>query len=326
MCIIIHSPSGAIDEEHLRRSLFVNSDGWGFAIAQGPTLYTKRGLSPATFWAAWEEAQRTMNGLPVLFHARIRTQGKIKIENCHPFPVADGWVMAHNGCIWNLGDKKQSDTAHLASIIRAVGPASFMTEEGRFLLKGVIGTNDKLVFLHASGMSVKVNGGFGHESYGNWYSNSSYRNYQSSPAGGAVRTEWQNTSTTVTVKPSTGPALGAPSGKKTKPRFQEEDISTLRPELRKLRADIIVRSALNRQKKKAQRAKQATPAVIAGLAATVKNIKTEKLECDRGLVYFDDMSKEAPPDLDLLNETEWKMAASKVKTDDGENTHIRVAH
>lgn len=263
-----------------------------------------------------------MAGLPVLFHARIRTQGKIEIDNCHPFPVSQDWVMAHNGCIWGLGDKKRSDTSELASIIRAVGTNAFMTVEGRTLLKNVIGNNDKLVFLHASGMFVRVNASLGHENDGNWYSNHSYKDY-----GAPVKTEWKNTSTTVIAKPTYGAALGAP-GKKTKPRFQEEDISALRPEIRLLRADIIVRSALNRQKKKD--AKKVPK--ISGLAAPVD--RDGSLQCERGMV-FDDMSGPRPLsyadgyakiDWDGMNDDDWREAARIRRSyDDGENTKIRVA-
>lgn len=323
MCIIIHSPSGVIDDAHLRKSLAINSDGWGFSIAQGETLHTCRGLSLETFWAAWEESRKTMAGLPVLFHARIRTQGKIQIDNCHPFPAGEGWVMAHNGCIWGLGDKKRSDTSELASIIRAVGPNSFMTVEGRTLLKNVIGANDKLVFLHASGMYVRVNASFGHECDGNWYSNYSYKDY-SRPV-----VEWKSTSTTVTHSPRTGVALGAP-GKKTKPRFQEEDISALRPELRKLRADIIVRSALKSQETKKRKRRSKAAAVITGLADT-KSDDTGKLQCDRGLVFYDDMTQHTPNkfaegysqiDWDSMGEDDWKRAAARFRAEDGENTRV----
>lgn len=324
VCIIIHSPTGAIEEEQLKRSLFVNNDGWGFAIALGEQLHVRKGLSPITFWAAWEDTQKTMAGLPILFHARIRTQGKIKVDNCHPFQVADDWVMAHNGCIWKMGDKNQSDTAQLAGIIRAVGPNAFMTEEGRLLLKEVIGTNDKLVFLHSSGMSVKVNGGFGHENDGNWYSNYSYKNYQNNTQ---VPVVWKSSSTVVAA-PTYAPALGAP-GKKTKPRFQEEDISHLPPEFRKLRADIIVRSALNRQKKKNARSAVAMPKVT-GLAATTT--ENGGLQCERGIV-FDDMSGPSPIkhgkyyDWDSLDESDWKREAAKMRAleGDSENMKIRIA-
>lgn len=231
--------------------------------------------------------------------------------------------MAHNGCIWGFGDNTQSDTNQLAGIIRAVGPNAFMTEEGRVLLKNVIGNNDKLVFLHASGMSVKVNGSFGHESNGNWYSNYSYREYVAPVSSTPIKTEWKNTSTTVIAKPTVGAALGAP-GKKTKPRFQEDDVSHLRPELRKLRADIIVRSTLKSNLKKKQRRQ----VKVTGLAATSTN-GDGKLLCDRGIVY-DDMWQEnkysdgySKIDWDAMNDDDWKQEAAKMRAqDDGENTRI----
>lgn len=177
MCIIIYSPKGEISESALGESLRNNPDGWGFAVACGSKLYVRKGMHAKHFRKEWKKAQETFPGLPVVFHARITTHGKTNIQNCHPFPVGDGWTMVHNGMIEGLGDKTQSDTAELAGIIRRIGPASFLSPEGRKWLEVTIGYS-KLVFLSASGQVVFVNYKYGYlESDGNWYSNTSWKKH-----------------------------------------------------------------------------------------------------------------------------------------------------
>jgi glutamine amidotransferase len=173
MCLIILSPSGRIPKKHLAAALEVNPHGWGYSIAAGGELTTRRGMTPAEFWSAWRADKYIRTGATALFHARYATHGTMGVENCHPFDVGGGWTMAHNGCISGLGGMDQSDTSELAEIIRACGQL-YISAHGMRLLALAIGKGSKLVFLAPTGEYLFANESYGHWHKGNWYSNTGY--------------------------------------------------------------------------------------------------------------------------------------------------------
>lgn len=53
-------------------------------------------------------------------HFRYATVGKVNKENTHPYPIDEDSVLFQNGTNKNLGNKKRSDTDHLANILRHI--------------------------------------------------------------------------------------------------------------------------------------------------------------------------------------------------------------
>ena len=54
---------------------------------------------------------------PYIAHFRYATVGEVSKSNCHPFNINDNEVLFQNGTIYNLGNKKKTDTQHMAEIL-----------------------------------------------------------------------------------------------------------------------------------------------------------------------------------------------------------------
>lgn len=175
MCIIIYSPTGKIPKKQLTRSLTVNPDGWGFMFARNGQLIVRKGMASRHFWKAWREEAPTG---PVVFHARIGTQGTRSEKNCHPFhvPNHEGVAVCHNGIIRQHCEKDSpaNDTQLFNWEILAQLPPNFLDNEGiAALIADYVGYS-KLVFMDANGRVDIINERFGLWSNGRWYSNKSY--------------------------------------------------------------------------------------------------------------------------------------------------------
>ena len=115
MCLLVIKPEGcSVDKEDMRRAMQTNSHGAGFVSfnEKKKSLYMHKGFFEfERFWAAYEphQHQRTM------IHFRLVSQGKIEVENCHPFYMSGGHYLAHNGHMseFTYAHEERSDTRYM---------------------------------------------------------------------------------------------------------------------------------------------------------------------------------------------------------------------
>ena len=184
MCIISLKPEGkTISKETLAQCFRTNKDGAGFMYAENGVLHTEKGFFTFDeFYNAYQPHQDKK----VAIHFRIKTHGEVNKDNCHPFAVSPTLGLMHNGMIDIQEDHKEySDTWHFnEKIIKPMyqDNKGFMKKSYNIsLIRKFIGFS-KLVFLNARGESTIVNEDKGMWDNGIWYSNSSYKIYESKPA------------------------------------------------------------------------------------------------------------------------------------------------
>jgi hypothetical protein len=173
----------------------------------GEVILTGHALTSDALIDEFRELRNKYPAGPALFHSRITTAGLSNIDNCHPFNVGGNTdtVIAHNGILPELwqpakGDLR-SDTAILAARLNVKLLASKMF---RATLGEAIGT-DKLVILSTNPLlksAYLINAHRGNWHAGAWWSNSSFRGWESYVVGKPVRTSagawWQQQGTSGT--------------------------------------------------------------------------------------------------------------------------------
>jgi len=84
---------GGVTDEH--------SDGWGIGFFEGPSCHLFIDTKPSAYSPVAELVQRyPIHSLNVIAHIRKATQGKIALQNTHPFMRelwGQHWLFAHNG-------------------------------------------------------------------------------------------------------------------------------------------------------------------------------------------------------------------------------------
>lgn len=113
----------------------------------------------------------------LVWHMRMKTHGKIDLDNCHPYDVVPGKVaMVHNGILHtgNDADVTRSDTWHFIQdfLAEAVTMANDLVHNAGFLLmlEEFIGSN-RFVFMDATGRMTIVNKDQGISHDGMWFAN-----------------------------------------------------------------------------------------------------------------------------------------------------------
>lgn len=196
MCIIVYKPKGIElpSEEVLMNCFDSNSDGAGYMYTRKGEVIIKKGFMKwDDFKANFDKTCKCIDvkNTPMVMHFRITTQGGVKQELCHPYPLsrkmeslkllnttADIGV-AHNGIISLTSDhnKDYNDTMkfitdYLSLIIR---DKKFYKDEDKLtLIERLCGS--KLAILDGSGHCQLI-GDF-IEDNGVYYSNSSYKTYK----------------------------------------------------------------------------------------------------------------------------------------------------
>lgn len=210
MCLLILQLAGTIVETSaLKEAFSSNSDGAGFAWADGEKCWSRKGYFNADdFVHDYEEI--AAKGLPMLVHFRLATHGSEDHTNCHPFDVGGGWYMAHNGVLNIKTIGTESDTAAFARTIRPLLERDtdlIRQEAAQQVLLERIGTSNKLAFLRSDGEYVIINESAGHWHKGVWYSNHSYQtcSWRGYSYGGADSYEdyWQRYGTRHSVVTTT---------------------------------------------------------------------------------------------------------------------------
>jgi len=150
-----------------------NDDGGGFAFARdGKIKITKCLVSFKDFWSRYRKAVKENPDKHFLIHCRIKTSGKVNLENCHPFVVRKGLVMIHNGIIdIEMPNKERSDTFHFAQLLGSLKDSPMESTAFASIIENAIGTSNKIAFLDARGRYLILNEKGGDWKDGIWFSN-----------------------------------------------------------------------------------------------------------------------------------------------------------
>ena len=176
MCLIITQPAGhTLAKSHLLDIAARNGDGFGIMRADGGTLRVWRVVSnnPNDMLRAYYAHAA---GRACVLHWRMATHGAVDVANAHPFRLTRDIAVVHNGVL-DVGTPTagKSDTWHMARHVLAPiardNPDALFTPDMAHVLGGMIGTSNKLVFLHADGRMAVVNEASGVHHAGRWYSN-----------------------------------------------------------------------------------------------------------------------------------------------------------
>jgi len=190
MCLIIDKPGNVkLPMSFFEKAYDANPDGWGimwFDTAKGKPMFMKNTSKFNKFKKAYEHAEAT--GARLLIHFRIRTEGSISQDNCHPFALSDGTLLMHNGVI-NISPitKHWSDTRQFADVLsnRVLNrrPGILAVKEVLKTVEASIGYN-RLAFMLPDG-TVAQTGTWTERSYGEYsgckFSNQSYYRHLEPP-------------------------------------------------------------------------------------------------------------------------------------------------
>lgn len=177
MCVIVAQPEGARLQKSAARNCYLNNpDGAGFAFVKDGEVYISKGFkSFPHFWREYKRRSKDLSS-PFLLHFRIATVGDVNIENTHPFPSTLGSAFAHNGTMHSFKEvfEGYSDSRNVAELLRQL-KMDITTYSGRVMLKSILGSTNKGVFLLPNKQFVILNAAEGEVNNGIWYSNNSYR-------------------------------------------------------------------------------------------------------------------------------------------------------
>lgn len=191
MCIIVFKPKGEkLDKDILERCYNRNSDGSGFAYPMDGKFSLHKDLGK--FERIWKPYKNEVidkgieKDIPVLWHFRIRTHGKISLDNIHPFILNSGqMVIAHNGIIKGgivPHNSKESDTLkfklEVLDQLEKLGKNWIQNLGVQELFKEYIGFSSKVIFLDINGHHTIYNEDDGEWDKGIWYSNTGYKEYK----------------------------------------------------------------------------------------------------------------------------------------------------
>lgn len=200
MCVIALIPrEKPVSQEDLQKCWNRNPDGAGYMFAHGGKITVRKFMA----WAAFiEQFQRDHAVLgPVadfVLHFRIATSGLIDLANAHPFKAGPDHAFVHNGVL-GQGQGDKSDTHlfrdRIAEPLFRKFPQALELETLTELIKGYIGTYNKMVFLRKDGLYRIVNESAGTWKDGLWFSNTSwsyeYKGSYSAPANTVPYGPWR---------------------------------------------------------------------------------------------------------------------------------------
>lgn len=152
MCLIIHQPEGATTPvELLRSAAEYNPDGFGFmGFDRQGRVKVERSGEPGIALASRLASE--FAGRNCAFHFRRRTRGSSDEENLHPFKLATGLYLMHNGTARvDLRVAGRSDTWHLVNDYLAPFLAHrrrlIYDRSFRRILDAWLGPDNRLLFL-----------------------------------------------------------------------------------------------------------------------------------------------------------------------------------
>jgi len=163
MCLIIQRKSGEFVTKEFFQDVFVrNNDGWGIMWISGTgerrKVKSKSGMTFEGFWETYQSLEN--NDVECMIHFRMNTHGDTNLEMCHPFEVAPGVFMMHNGVVdvpFEY-DQRNSDTWAFAElIVRPLLDGVDKVDEAirspmfKHIIKKLIGTGNRMVFMDKNG-------------------------------------------------------------------------------------------------------------------------------------------------------------------------------
>lgn len=195
MCIAVYKPAGAQfpAKKTLKTCFYNNPDGAGYMYTDGDAVHIKKGFfSFSSFWKSLQKTRESVgDSAPYVLHFRISTQGGIRADCCHPFPLSEDMNdlrqlstaarvgIVHNGIIpltstysraVNYSDTMQFITDYLSLIITN---GKTPTNEKTLALIGRL-CESRLAILDARGVCRLIGDGW-RDNGGVWYSNGSYK-------------------------------------------------------------------------------------------------------------------------------------------------------
>jgi predicted glutamine amidotransferase len=165
-----------ISRERLAICAEANDDGCGLAYVENGEVKIYKTLSFANFYTVYDQQMQINPDRKFLIHFRIRTQGLVDSDNCHPFQIDAQHAFIHNGHIPKMPKcDTKSDTRIFNEQVLQQLPEGWMTNPGiHFLLEQSIGFSKLCVINHLNEVLV-INEAAGEwADDGNWYSNKSY--------------------------------------------------------------------------------------------------------------------------------------------------------
>lgn len=195
MCIaVLKPPKIEIDEKTLNLCWIHNSDGAGFAYVRNKRVEISKGhMTLQAFKEAYLATFARNKNSPFLIHFRIRTDGARNEENTHPFELACGGALIHNGVISGTGAKDQgaSDTALFVQKYGKVLTFDNISAHKK-AIESAVGWN-KLVTLYPDKSYQIINEVAGYWHDGAWYSNKTFEPKPSAVYNsGDVNDLWDN--------------------------------------------------------------------------------------------------------------------------------------
>ena len=197
MCIIAYKPEGVRfpSRDILMNCWDGNRDGAGYMVAYGGSVHIRKGFMDfeSLMDSLDRDRAKTGDAAPYVIHFRIQTQGGVRKDCCHPFPLSRDMDdlrllrcktdigIAHNGIISLTSRGRGSKVSYSDTM-------EFITEYASKIIKGIDWhkDRDKVELIDKlCGGRLAILGKDGHcELVGDWikdggiyYSNSSYRSY-----------------------------------------------------------------------------------------------------------------------------------------------------
>lgn len=192
MCLIVYQPLGArVPPALLLSAAAYNPDGFGFmGFDTGRRLRVERHMQLST--AALLALAEAFAGQECAFHFRRRTSGSLQADNLHPFELADGLWLMHNGCLpLQTRIAGCSDTWHLVHdhLRPLLGHRRKLIHDRAFqnLLQQWLGAENRLAVLDAQTARIEILGrAAGIDWKGLWLSNMRWLDHRL--LGDAVKT------------------------------------------------------------------------------------------------------------------------------------------
>lgn len=163
MCTACVLPKDAsITEEEFDNMWQSNEDGAGFAfINEKGELETRHSMKLDDIKKEWKELHALHSKYtPFLLHFRASSQGKVDVDNCHPFLPNPKTAFIHNGTIKSMPIDKdgRSDSRLFSEDWLARLPHNFTKNFViiRFM-EEYVGASNKLAFLNTDGETLIVN-------------------------------------------------------------------------------------------------------------------------------------------------------------------------
>lgn len=190
MCIIVVKGPGSdfAPKDSIAECIRSNPHGFGMAWNENGEVKVFKTMDPREALAKYEVLTRELNPRTTafIFHARIKTNGSIKLENCHPW-VHNNLAFCHNGALRNVecrDDLTDSETFFRDYFVPVweTGGLPLAFKVAKLAVKG---TCNKFAFLDGNGNVTFVTGQnpFIKEDFGGpahfrgkiYFSNTSYR-------------------------------------------------------------------------------------------------------------------------------------------------------